>query len=128
MDVIKTGAAASARLCVETLTLSLWILAFVQPPPHGCVLKPLGSPRLGTWREAAASARLCVETSFWIAVPVVAAAAAFGQLCVETGVMIIEAYNYLRQPPSGGCVLKQFHRFNKLPNNLQPPSRDCVLK
>ena len=74
----------------------------MQPPPHGCVLKPLGSPRLGTWREAAASARLCVETSFWIAVPVVAAAAAFGQLCVETGVMIIEAYNYLRQPPSGG--------------------------
>ena len=56
----------------------------MQPPPHGCVLKPLGSPRLGTWREAAASARLCVETSFWIAVPVVAAAAAFGRLCVET--------------------------------------------
>ena len=77
---------------------------------------------------AAASARLCVETREKSQSVSHAEAAAFGQLCVETGVMIIEAYNYLRQPPSGGCVLKQFHRFNKLPNNLQPPSRDCVLK
>ena len=75
--------------------------------------------------------------------------AAFGRLCVET--VSSWALNFrLSQPPSGGCVLKQFLTNYKLliikpaafgrlcvetesclvfcNHNRQPPSGGCVLK
>ena len=36
--------------------------------------------------------------------------AAFGRLCVETGMTVTEI-GLVCQPPSGGCVLKQFLPF-----------------
>ena len=57
-----------------------------------------------------------------------ASPAAFGRLCVETVVVIDEAQNIFPQPPSGGCVLKQYHDNLPLNYESQPPSGGCVLK
>ncbi len=98
-------AAAFGRLCVETpLYPSLW-RAPLQPPSGGCVLKP---PNLGNdlpQRQAAAFGRLCVETTNRIKMTTAVAAAAFGRLCVETA-DVADAWYFVEQPPSGGCVLK----------------------
>ena len=55
---------------------------------------------------AAAFGRLCVETispGFFV---MSGMAAAFGRLCVETRVWL-NVNKLFKQPPSGGCVLKQ---------------------
>ena len=54
--------------------------------------------------------------------------AAFGRLCVETFPAAPRRLGCMRQPPSGGCVLK--HALNQcVVNRLnQPPSGGCVLK
>ena len=58
------SAAASARLCVETVNARLAFNASMQPPPRGCVLKQAYFGKHFTYENAAASARLCVETSY----------------------------------------------------------------
>ena len=55
---------------------------------------------------AAAFGRLCVETFRGCVCDYLFYAAAFGRLCVETEVNIQQEL-ILKQPPSGGCVLKQ---------------------
>ena len=37
-------------------------------------------------------------------------------------------YDYIMQPPSGGCVLKPISRLKNNTEPLQPPSGGCVLK
>ena len=56
---------------------------------------------------AAAFGRLCVETGFATQQSVDEVAAAFGRLCVETNILGVALRPVIRQPPSGGCVLKQ---------------------
>ena len=64
MDLVRDDAAASARLCVETLRPVIMLsLAPKQPPPRGCVLKQRDMTNYATGLNAAASARLCVETA-----------------------------------------------------------------
>ena len=53
--------------------------------------------------------------------------AAFRRLCVETAGMF-PPYCLASQPPSGGCVLKQFLGFARSNDFYQPPSGGCVLK
>ena len=77
-------AAASARLCVETLHFYAYFYCFWQPPPRGCVLKHGGSIIADTIRGAAASARLCVETPVLNEMIIEDKAAASARLCVET--------------------------------------------
>ena len=99
----------------------------MQPPSGGCVLKPIG-----VWFDiisllAATFGWLCVETKLlvcnfndtaaatfgWLCVETKSNsrglrrsdAATFGWLCVETCVAMADATS-LKQPPSGGCVLK----------------------
>ena len=55
---------------------------------------------------SAAFGRLCVETAVETKTGLVLRPAAFGRLCVETQPHVI-AHNFIGQPPSGGCVLKQ---------------------
>ena len=55
-------------------------------------------------------------------------AAAFGRLCVETKVALSAVYDELKQPPSGGCVLKLLITLPLNLGNKQPPSGGCVLK
>ena len=63
-DLDIRGAAASARLCVETETIRERAEQYQrQPPPRGCVLKLLRARTHSPVAVAAASARLCVETS-----------------------------------------------------------------
>ena len=57
----------------------------------------------------------------------VSQAAAFGRLCVET-FDVGDFDTALRQPPSGGCVLKQYIVFKVKTYLEQPPSGGCVLK
>ena len=65
--------------------------------------------------SAAAFGRLCVETANEIEWQFEQGAAAFGRLCVETtSVPPVTSGN--KQPPSGGCVLKQY--WTELPENL----------
>ena len=79
----------------------------MQPPSGGCVLKLYERDIYRLLVEAAAFGRLCVETRNSSFVSRSAPAAAFGRLCVETVVKMIFANLLIRQPPSGGCVLKQ---------------------
>ena len=60
------------------------MLLIPQPPPRGCVLKPMTTENSKHLLFAAASARLCVETSMQIKSPALQ-----------------------MQPPPRGCVLKQ---------------------
>ena len=80
----KVLAAASVRLCVETILLSNDKRLSTQPPPCGCVLKPrrLSHQRLNLL--AAASVRLCVETLSSFDSRSTIPAAASVRLCVET--------------------------------------------
>ena len=57
--------------------------------------------------EPAAFGRLCVETEVAAAQGISKEPAAFGRLCVETHIVLLLLVN-LKQPPSGGCVLKLF--------------------
>ncbi len=77
-------AAASARLCVETVFRLFGDGGCTQPPPRGCVLKPVQSKKTIAEPGAAASARLCVETSRNSFPPCYVLAAASARLCVET--------------------------------------------
>ena len=54
--------------------------------------------------------------------------AAFGRLCVETLIKQQTNLPIRIQPPSGGCVLKQFAELNTEQWQAQPPSGGCVLK
>ena len=66
---------------------ALILLAFLcreQPPPRGCVLKPVRHSNDHFQPLAAASARLCVETLDRIDQRVSTNAAASARLCVET--------------------------------------------
>ena len=38
------------------------------------------------------------------------------------------AYHEAKQPPSGGCVLKQVDKEGNISTARQPPSGGCVLK
>ena len=120
-----------------------------QPPSGGCVLK-LGSQTPEPLRgRPAAFGRLCVETIVLFLPNFVPSPAAFGRLCVETRVIRADRPKG-RQPPSGGCVLKQgdpqelvqtlkpaaFGRLCvetrvlcwRIITQAQPPSGGCVLK
>ena len=58
------GAAASARLCVETIWLARFTIKFAAAASARlCVETNVASALSNTLREAAASARLCVETA-----------------------------------------------------------------
>ena len=56
--------------------------------------------------RAAAFRRLCVETSTARSAVISVSPAAFRRLCVET-ILCSKSFSTARQPPSGGCVLKQ---------------------
>ena len=78
-------AAASARLCVETMTNAHDSASqILQPPPRGCVLKHFGDNNRNWRADAAASARLCVETENDLEKNKLFYAAASARLCVET--------------------------------------------
>ena len=106
--------AAFGRLCVETRTKSPKRLRLVQPPSGGCVLKPkfkvFGFPEF-----PAAFGRLCVETRTSSRATSSQKPAAFGRLCVETRPRSLHRPP-LRQPPSGGCVLKLGLSYTMLKN------------
>ena len=55
-------------------------------------------------------------------------AATFGWLCVETVKKPYTMYKAIKQPPSGGCVLKLYKTQNCVLIYAQPPSGGCVLK
>ena len=78
--------AAFGRLCVETALAS----------------RPHPAPR------PAAFGRLCVETVKLEHKELFLKPAAFGRLCVETKLHNIVRCKGNCQPPSGGCVLKQY--------------------
>ena len=59
--------------------------------------------------------------------PEVQNAATFGWLCVETNTISCSTRRF-KQPPSGGCVLKQSPYPSCLALSKQPPSGGCVLK
>ena len=101
----------------------------LQPPSGGCVLKPLFAHELNCAPFAATFGWLCVETSIKSNTPCFKSAATFGWLCVETiynrgnynlnpaatfGWLCVETQEIssidiaIAQPPSGGCVLKQY--------------------
>ena len=61
---------------------------------------------IGDGVSPAAFRRLCVETKLISWVFFTRSPAAFRRLCVETRKADAQR-GYLRQPPSGGCVLKQ---------------------
>ena len=54
-------------------------------------------------------------------------AATFGWLCVETH-NLMGSFGGMKQPPSGGCVLKPTMANASVDADLQPPSGGCVLK
>ena len=80
----------------------------MQPPPRGCVLKPLNFRLACLILEAAASARLCVETISRSSLPFFWQAAASARLCVETLYAKKIIIKSITQPPPRGCVLKLF--------------------
>ena len=90
MVMMSLNAAASARLCVETVSASGDKLVYY----------------------AAASARLCVETFLPKGFFTGKSAAASARLCVETSDKKGDA-EYGKQPPPRGCVLKRafFNQF-----------------
>ena len=62
--------------------------------------------------SSAAFRRLCIETDIMLLFLTITAAA-FRRLCIET----VNASSFVarvRQPPSGGCVLKLYIRFHHL--------------
>ena len=95
------------RGCVlKPLLYGKMLTSLVQPPPRGCVLKH-DKKRQGVYLNiAAASARLCVETSFFIARLSAGLAAASARLCVETELSMRIVKMNRKQPPPRGCVLK----------------------
>ena len=58
----------------------------------------------------------------------VAHPAAFRRLCVETKPMARDRASVARQPPLGGCVLKQTTTATAPELTTQPPLGGCVLK
>ena len=52
-----------------------------------------------------------------------AQAAAFGRLCVETAIAAMPLKACAKQPPSGGCVLKQEQRMT-----VKPPATSSRLR
>ena len=99
------GAAASARLCVETFKrIQNWRLR-LQPPPRGCVLKHFMTIKnINDLKQP--PPRGCVLKQF--------------------------AYDGLKtmrkQPPPRGCVLKLRWQICFFILLVQPPPRSCVLK
>ena len=114
-------------------------------------MKPGIAYRKSEQRFPAAFRRLCVETWMPHLAAVPSVPAAFRRLCVETRLSKRPSENALRQPPSGGCVLKPMDKSkNNRKNNPaafrrlcvetsgrrsgtrlipgQPPSGGCVLK
>ena len=79
----------------------------IQPPSGGCVLKHNGGNGTGAIQDPAAFGRLCVETRCCRMGRRSFRPAAFGRLCVETRLYPKHTNRHTRQPPSGGCVLKQ---------------------
>ena len=82
-DVAAAPPAAFGRLCVEMSTMTT---------------EPSGT-------TPAAFGRLCVEIGVELASESSHHPAAFGRLCVEI-LALPRVGGWLRQPPSGGCVLK----------------------
>ena len=76
-----------------------------QPPPCGCVLKPVSPIGITFNPSAAASVRLCVETPHSQWQNLLLGAAASVRLCVETEKLRAMEFE-LTQPPPCGCVLK----------------------
>ena len=129
--MLKT-AATFGWLCVETIRFVQCWRVYRQPPSGGCVLK-LSTPLILApkycaatfgWlcvetffdlsnckkiEKAATFGWLCVETSLTASGPWALFAATFGWLCVETLKRQIMKLRAIRQPPSGGCVLKQLY-------------------
>ena len=72
---------------------------------------------------------LCVETAVHCQHPNdFMKAATFGWLCVETLLQSVISITVKKQPPSGGCVLKQQNAPKHTDSPVQPPSGGCVLK
>ena len=99
-------AAAFGRLCVETCFRLAILLAFVQPPSGGCVLKrPTGAKMPYNPLQPPSGGCVLKQylSNFTLLLLI---AAAFGRLCVETCDILEILENLTEQPPSGGCVLK----------------------
>ena len=93
--------------CVLKLCNSIFDKIFhFQPPLGGCVLKRRVVAKHGCREDTAAFRRLCVETMPPAGQVSAAAPAAFRRLCVETRFWLCRIKKQ-RQPPLGGCVLKQ---------------------
>ena len=71
---------------------------------------------------------LCVETRLIPLHLIADGAATFGWLCVETWKALRVGTHKAKQPPSGGCVLKQKVTIRINGGTKQPPSGGCVLK
>ena len=71
------------------------------------MLKHITSFNFGLIYGPAAFRRLCVETAVLVERYSPHQPAAFRRLCVETRLYDVD-YHEDEQPPSGGCVLKQF--------------------
>ena len=79
----------------------------LQPPSGGCVLKHRNPRQTNRSSVAATFGWLCVETVLFFSLEMGNfQAATFGWLCVETPFADDKNAKALRQPPSGGCVLK----------------------
>ena len=128
--------AAFRRLCVETRNINGPPLRLnSQPPSGGCVLKPCRYAIHSRSRQPAAFRRLCVETLLRLPQSIGRLPAAFRRLCVETKFdkgsclknlpaafrrLCVETKRLVAtparkcQPPSGGCVLKQFRKAKRI--------------
>ena len=111
------------KLFLELLNLT----GLLQPPSGGCVLKRHYRLKRLLAIYPAAFGRLCVETFIFIFIRWIIIPAAFGRLCVETRFLQVSS-RLLRQPPSGGCVLKPVGSAVITHGHIQPPSGGCVLK
>ena len=120
--------AAFGRLCVETDLIFTASSLQNQPPSGGCVLKPVRRNPETRPSRPAAFRRLCVETTSLLIIAAYGGCpAAFRRLCVETPYRRVQKKS-IRQPPSGGCVLKPRHIRANTKHLCQPPSGGCVLK
>ena len=81
---LEVAAAASARLCVETLQASNAQAIFLAAASARLCVETPNSLDSGNILVAAASARLCVETSGVLRELMMNLAAASARLCVET--------------------------------------------
>ena len=86
--------------------LDFQVKGATQPPSGGCVLKPRVWNKCCRPVPPAAFGRLCVETFVIFFYEQTENPAAFGRLCVETAKSLCSS-RVMRQPPSGGCVLKR---------------------